>query len=390
MKLIGDIPVWGEPDDATMTQINRCRQTADRAALMADAHKGYAIPIGGVLAYGDSVSPSGVGFDIGCGLKGVRLDIPASDVVNNIKTIMDDLFANLSFGVGRSNSIRVDHPLFSSDAWNLDALRGLKQGAENQLGTIGAGNHFVDVLLDENNQVWVSAHFGSRGLGHKTASWFLKAGGAKDGMDVDPLVLEVNSTLGSEYIECMKLAGEYAYAGRDWVCDQVAQMLGAQIVETVHNHHNYAWEEEHDGEWLWVVRKGATPAFPGQRGFVGGSMGDNSYVLEGVESPNSGASLYSTIHGAGRAMSRTAAKGKTNRKTGEIISPGAVNQQMMDDWLNKAGVELRGADLDEAPQAYKRIDEVLGYHLDTVRVVHTLRPIGVAMAGRSTVDPWKD
>jgi len=135
--------------------------------------------------------------------------------------------------------------------------------ARNQLGTVGSGNHYVDLFTDEEDRVWIGVHFGSRGLGHKTATHFLKAAGASDGMDVEPCVLSTDSDLGAEYLEAMRLAGDYAYAGRDWVCGRVAQILGAPIVEEVHNHHNYAWREEHEGEQLWVVRKGATPAFPG-------------------------------------------------------------------------------------------------------------------------------
>jgi tRNA-splicing ligase RtcB len=240
------------------------------------------------------------------------------------------------------------------------------------------------------DRVWVGAHFGSRGLGHRTATFFLEAGGAKDGMDVDPLVLDAHSPLGEDYIACMTLAGRYAYAGRDWVCAEVARLLGAEIVEEVHNHHNFAWKEQHAGRDLWVVRKGATPAFPGQKGFVGGSMGDKSVILEGVESAEGADSLYSTVHGAGRVMSRTAARGKVNRKTGQIISPGVVSREMMNTWIRAQGVELRGAGVDESPHCYKRLPEVLEHHKASVRVLHTLTPVGVAMAGENEVDPYKD
>ncbi len=135
----------------------------------------------------------------------------------------------------------------------------LKHLAENQLGTVGSGNHYVDIFEDEEGHIWVGVHFGSRGLGHKTATWFLEKGGAKDGMDVEPLVLSMDSDLGQQYEIAMTLAGKYAYAGRDWVCSKVAEIIGASIVEEVHNHHNYAWLEKHDGKQLWVVRKGATP-----------------------------------------------------------------------------------------------------------------------------------
>jgi tRNA-splicing ligase RtcB len=393
MKLYGDIPVWGEPvDEGALAQAQTCRRSADAVAMMADHHLGYAVPIGGVVVYKDAISPSGVGFDIACGNKAVRLDAPASEVRANISKIMDDIFSHLSFGMGRNNPTPIEHPIFdrSNERWNHPAVNSLKRMAENQLGTIGGGNHYVDIFVDEIERVWIGAHFGSRGLGHKTATWFLKIAGAKDAINAEPLVLPLGGALGAEYVECMKLAGEYAYAGRDWVCAEVARLIGANIMEEVHNHHNFAWQEEHGGEKVWVVRKGATPAFPGQRGFVGATMGEPAVILHGIESAESKATFYSTVHGAGRAMSRTAARGKTNRKTGEIIRPGAVSQEMMTGWVERAGVELRGADLDEAPQAYKRLNEVLAHHAATVEIEHTLTPIGVAMAERDVVDPFKD
>jgi len=147
----------------------------------------------------------------------------------------------------------------------------------------------------------------------------------------------------------------YAYAGRDWVCQRVARILGAEIQEEVHNHHNFAWRESHGGEDYWVVRKGATPAFPGQKGFVGGTMGETSVILEGVENEAAKHSLYSTVHGAGRVMGRMEAKGKVDRKTGAVLRPGKVSQEMMREWVDRAGVELRGAGLDESPHCYKRL-----------------------------------
>lgn len=309
---IHGVPVFGEPLDNAVEQIVNCAREAEHAALMADHHLGYAVPIGGVVAYDGRVSPSGVGYDIACGNKAILLDADADDVRANIATIMDDLWATLSFGVGRKNNEEVDHPLFYDDpAWGIPVAQGLKDLARAQLGTIGSGNHYVDLFTDEQERVWVGVHFGSRGLGHRLATHFIRAGGGKDGIHVDPVLLDADSQLGQEYVACMRLAGRYAYAGRDWVCERVADLLGAHILDEVHNHHNFAWEEEHDGQKLWVVRKGATPAFPGQRGFVGGSMGDVSVILEGVESDESRAALYSTVHGAGRVMSRTKAAGKT-------------------------------------------------------------------------------
>ena len=393
MRLINNIPVWGEPLQNAVEQMENCAKDAEHCALMADHHLGYAVPIGGVIAYDGKVSPSGVGFDIACGNKAVLLDCEAEEVKSHISTIMDDLWKALSFGLGRINKEQVDHQLFEDDpAWLIPAIRPLKQRARSQLGTIGSGNHYVDIFVDERDRVWVGVHFGSRGLGHKIATHYIKAGGGKDGMFVDPVLLDVESELGEEYVAAMKLAGRYAYAGRDWVCQKVASILGAQIMEEVHNHHNFAWEEEHDGRDLWVVRKGATPAFPGQKGFVGGSMGDFSVIIEGVDSDQSGEALYSTVHGAGRIMSRTQAAGRKRYKKGRVIrmSEGEISKEMMMEWVRASGVELRGAGTDESPHCYKRLPEVLEAHGDSIKILHQLQPIGVAMAGEDEFDPYKD
>ena len=280
--------------------------------------------------------------------------------------------------------------MFDDPAWRGTPAAPLKEMARGQLGTVGSGNHYVDLFTDEQDRVWIGVHFGSRGLGHKIATWFLDRAGAKDGMDVEPCVIPARSDLGQQYLQCMHLAGQYAYAGRDWVCQRVARILGAEIVEEVHNHHNFAWRETHQGEQLWVVRKGATPAFPGQKGFVGGTMGETSVILEGVENDAARHSLYSTVHGAGRVMGRNEAKGKTDRKTGNVLRPGKVSPQMMREWVERAGVELRGAGLDESPHCYKRLHEVLAEHRDSIRILHTLTPVGVAMAGANEFDPYKD
>jgi len=390
-RMHGDIPVWGEPTDpGALEQIVRCRATAARAAMMADHHLGYAVPIGGIVAYRDAISPSGVGYDIACGNKAVRLDLPAEEARRRIGQIMDAIVANISFGIGHTNDVRVDHELFDDPAWKLEAIAPLKSIARSQLGTVGGGNHYVDVFVDELERVWIGVHFGSRGFGFKTATWFLRRGHASEAIHAEPLVLPLNQGLGQDYLECMRLAGRYAYAGRDWVCARIAEMLGARVLEEVHNHHNFAWSEEHGGERLWVVRKGATPAWPGQRGFVGGSMGEDAVILEGVDHEEAVRSLRSTVHGAGRVMSRNAARGRIDRRTGRVLSPGIITRAAMEEWIARAGVALRGADVDEAPQAYKRLADVLGHHAPSIRIIHRLRPIGVAMAGRDTVDPYRD
>ena len=321
VQIIDGVPVWGDPLDNAVDQILNCAPDATAAALMADHHLGYTVPIGGVVAYEDKLNPAGVGYDIACGNKAVRLDVPAAEVKARIEPIMDDIWRTISFGVGRKNKEPFDHPLFDDDpAWNLPVVRKFKKLAAEQLGTVGSGNHYVDIFVDEQNRIWLGVHFGSRGLGHRLATHFIKAADReRKSSNKAPALLEVDSALGQDYLASMLLAGRYAYAGRDWVCQRVAALLGAPIVEEIHNNHNFAWKEEHGGRTLWVTRKGATPAFPGQKGFVGGSMGDISVVLQGVESEEGLLALYSTVHGAGRVMSRTQAAGRVRWKKGRKV-----------------------------------------------------------------------
>ena len=388
------LKIFGDHDKDTQTQAANCIAAgAAEFVLCADGHKGYGFPIGGVGAFPvELVSPSGVGFDIGCGNLALETDADAEEVRGRIGAIMDEVWSTVSFGMGRKNKEPVDHALFDDDAWReVKALKPLKDLARGQLGTVGGGNHYVDIFVDEREKVWVGVHFGSRGLGHKVATYFLEALGSKDDMMAPPAVLNTASSLGSDYLEAMRVAGDYAHAGREWVAARVVGLLGARATDAVHNHHNYAWKENHRGTDYWVIRKGATPAFPGQRGFVGGSMGDDAVILEGVESELSAQSLYSTVHGAGRVMSRTAAKGKSRKDpaTGKWVrGVGAVRRDDMIRWIADKGVTLRGADLDEAPQAYRRLPDVLRAHEGTIRILHTLRPIGVAMADQD--DPYKD
>jgi len=374
------LKIFGEHDDATVAQMRNCMAVGNVVAgvICADGHLGYAQPVGGVIAYEKQISISGVGFDIGCGNMAVRLDTPFSAIEGRIGEIIRDVQKVISFGVGRTNDERVEHELFDdTDAWRESDMGEYRQKAVTQLGTVGSGNHYVDLMRDEAGYVWIGVHFGSRGLGHTSATRYLKAAGGKDGMNVPPAVIDEDSELGRRYIAAMELAGRYSYAGREWVIERVRKIIGGAVTDMVHNHHNYAWRENHGGRDLWVVRKGATPAFPGQRGFVGGSMGDDAVIIEGVDSEQSKASLYSTVHGAGRLFGRKEAKRRFDRKT-------------MDAWLQDRGVTLIGADLDESPMAYRRLPEVIAHHAGTVKVLHTLRPFAVVMAGDGEFDPFKD
>jgi tRNA-splicing ligase RtcB (3'-phosphate/5'-hydroxy nucleic acid ligase) len=425
------ITVYGDVDKRAVDQLRRCAAAGDavRGALCADGHVGYSQPIGGAIAYADHISPSGVGYDIACGNKAARTDVRADDIRGDLGGIMDAIFARISFGVGRKNQAPVEHEVLDRIARaDFAPQRALRDLAAKQLGTVGAGNHYVDLFEDEDGWVWVGVHFGSRGFGHKTASGFLAlAQGlafgehAREGeMDSPPVLFPVASELGESYIAAMQLAGDYAYAGRDVVVGKVLEILGATSTHEVHNHHNFAFRERHDDTDVWVIRKGCTPAFPGQEGFVGATMGEPSVILRGADSAASRELMYSTVHGAGRVMSRTQAAGKLGaraecprcdfwvrwsaRGTASCprhpdarlvkrrgrIKPGRIDYEQVQAELATRGIELRGGAADEAPGAYKRLDAVLAAHGATIEVVHRLTPLGVAMAGADTFDPYKD
>ena len=444
------IKTFGEVDERSRKQLETCMNAGDAAfgVLCADHHPGYSQPIGGAVAYEGFVSPSGVGYDIGCGNKAVRTNLTAADV--DVAAVMGEIERRISFGMGVPARERADHPVLDHirDA-SFEPQRKLLDTAANQLGTVGSGNHYVNLFADEDDMLWTGVHFGSRGFGHKTATGFLavaqglpfdegerKRRGVKvaDGeMDSPPVLLGLDTEAGQGYIEAMNLAGDYAYAGRDVVVDKVLEILGAEAVHEVHNHHNFAWLEEHFGRKVWVIRKGCTPARPGQEGFVGASMGEQSVILEGAQAPEAQDALYSTVHGAGRVMSRTQAAGKVKRRKRyacndrdcdrvfeidgvsahrgvpksdvcpdhpnarvrkvwieEQIRPGKVDWRAVQERLREQGIVLVGGGADEAPEVYKRLPEVLAAHGDSIRVKHTLTPLGVAMAGRDVFDPYKD
>jgi tRNA-splicing ligase RtcB (3'-phosphate/5'-hydroxy nucleic acid ligase) len=433
--------ILGTHDAKTIEQLRGVDAKAVRTALMADGHLGYIMPVGGVAAYREQVSVSGVGYDIACGNCAIRTDLLAESLSEKDRQrLADAIAATISFGVGRKNSSADapdDHALFSDPRWDVlpsNVREPLRQKARQQLGTVGSGNHYVDVFADEQGRIWVGVHFGSRGFGHTVATGFLAlSAGERWGTKIreHDAILDLRSLVGADYWALMELAGEYAHAGREWVTRKVVGVLGGTEVEMVHNHHNFAWREKHFGEELIVVRKGATPAFPDQRGFVGGSMGDDAVILRGTpgESDRQRDSLYSTVHGAGRVMSRTQAAGKERRSKGwvcgqracgatmplqaagrgganprcpkcgsrmnwreirERVAEGLVKPHEMAAWIESRGVTLRGGGLDEAPQAYRRLPEVLAAQGDTVEILHTLRPLIVVMAGADELDPYRD
>lgn len=386
--------IRGTHDRDTLTQMQNVARYAKRAAIMADGHRGYYMPIGGVAGYEHVVSPHGVGVDIACGNAAIMTDLTVDDTVTKqyLGEIADEIVAAIGFGMGQptnpSEDAPHDHPVLEDERWNLvphPVREALRQRARAQLGTVGGGNHYVDVFTDEEGRIWIGCHFGSRGLGYIISNGMIlqAQGGRWDGLNPradwnDAVLFGLDSRICSDYWDLMELAGDYAYAGRRWVVNKVARIMGAVQLDYVHNHHNFAWREVHDGRELVVVRKGATPAFPGQRGFVGGSMGDISVILRGTDA---GAELlHSTVHGAGRVMGRRQAAGKW--KKGRLVKPGAVTPKMMAEATG--GLIRRGGDLDEAPQVYRPLHEVLYAQGPTIVVEEVLHPLIVCMAPSRT------
>ncbi len=417
--------IFGEHDDNTLAQLTDVDDHAELTALMADGHLGYSMPIGGVAAFRRKVSVSGVGYDIACGNCAVQLDLHIDQFPQDGWGLIGaQIQHEIAAGVGKANrhpKAPTDHPLFEDDRWSIippPYREPLLAKARTQLGSLGSGNHYVDVLVGTDGRIWVAVHFGSRGFGHTIASNFIVIAeggiwggkkrkrpigwGALVGVDdeagrklvakADMALLDLDDQAGQDYWDLMELAGDYAYAGRDWVCDTVADIIStAPVLDRVHNNHNFAWRETHHGESLVIVRKGATPAWPGQLGFVGGSMGDDAVILKGADSFNGEtfeaefdrrelqrATLYSTVHGAGRVMSRTKALGRT--RWGKVKGEPAVDRDEVHEWLAARNVLVYGADLDEAPQAYRRLNDVIRAQGATVVIEETLRPLIVVMA----------
>ena len=385
-------PEGDTPDAGAIKQMENCLRDVPNigGVLSADHHLGYSMPIGGTIAYLDHLSPSGVGFDIGCGNMAVSTSLFYGDVSADLSHIMDEVARRISFGMGRPNNEPVDHPVLDKiRAAEFRGVQRLAGVAAKQLGTVGGGNHYIDLFRDEaTDRIWIGVHFGSRGFGHKIASGFMAMahGGAFEDRPPNedhyspPVLLDARSSLGYAYREAMELAGEYAYGGRETAVAKVLEILGnPAVLDTIHNHHNFSWLEEHDGVEAWVVRKGATPLFPGQRGFVGGSMGENAVIIQGIErdyevTVAGSDALWSAPHGAGRAMSRTEAKGKS-RKRCQCVDPkltraliAAVEKQppprtgvsrpklryAHQGGSNPPLIIIHGSGLDQVPQTYQR------------------------------------
>lgn len=349
------------------------------AALMPDAHVGYGLPIGGVLALENAVCPYGVGVDIACRMKLSVLDLPPEslDDPEMFHVYRKALEKGTVFGAGKSHHKRQEHEVMDRD-WTITRItRERKDRAWEQLGTSGSGNHFVefglltldepDLGLEAGEYVALMSHSGSRGVGHAVCSTYSAIAQQHLPKRYEHLRhlawLDLDTEAGQEYWAAMNLMGDYAAANHDVIHRLVTSLCGAQIIGGVENHHNFAWKETHGGREVIVHRKGATPAGPGVLGVIPGSMASPAYVVRGKGEPDS---LCSAAHGAGRVMSRKAAKDKFRFN--------AVKRD-----LEKKGVHVLSAGADEVPGVYKDIDEVMREQSDLVETIARFDPRIVKM-----------
>lgn len=378
---------WGQDIDAgSFQQIeNACRlPVAVSAALMPDAHVGYGLPIGGVLACEQAVVPYGVGVDIACRMKMTITDLPVDKLSQNElnQELESSLHKGTRFGVGAKWNTYQHHEVLDED-WTITAVtRENRDKACSQLGTSGSGNHFVewgvltlpdsDLGVEPGKYVALLSHSGSRGAGAAVCRRYtdIARKSVPARIQNDPQLrhlawLDMNSEEGQSYWLAMNLMGRYASANHAVIHQNVLKLAGAVAIATVENHHNFAWKEVHDGREVFVHRKGATPASKGELGVIPGNMADSAFIVRGKGNAQS---LRSASHGAGRKMSRSAAKQSFSWKSWR-------------DHLREKNVKLLAGGLDEVPGAYKDIHEVMAAQKDLVEVVGEFFPKIVMMCG---------
>jgi tRNA-splicing ligase RtcB len=379
-------PVWGteyiDPEAVRQMENSMRLPVSVAGALMPDAHVGYGLPIGGVLATENAVIPYAVGVDIACRMRLSLYEVSPIMLGQKPALFENALWEQTAFGMGAAwkGSKRAEHAVLDDPAWDATRLlQSLKDNAVKQLGTSGTGNHFVEwgsfrlhepmFGLKPGEYLALLSHSGSRSVGFKIADRYSKLA-----MELHPKLdksvrhlawLSLDSEAGLEYWLSMELAGRFASANHYIIHKRVAVAVGLKEAAVVENHHNFAWRETlPDGREVIVHRKGATPAGVGVMGVIPGSMGDAGYVVRGR---GVGESLESASHGAGRQMSRKAAKN-------------AISKRERDEYLKARGITLLGGGLDESPQAYKPIDEIIAAQHDLVEVVGKFTPRIVRMA----------
>ncbi len=372
---------WGsniEPESIRQME-NACKLPVSLAgALMPDAHVGYGLPIGGVLATENTVIPYAVGMDIACRMKMTVLDLPVTAIRGQEGRLRNAIESSTSFGLGGGFKKRKDHPVMEED-WSFSRITSqCRDKAWHQLGSSGSGNHFVefgtltlardDLGLKSGIYCALLSHSGSRGTGGQVATYYSKLA-----MRLHPELprelmhlawLDLDGDAGQEYWHAMQLMGKYAAANHYLIHRDIARFLGVRVLLDIENHHNFAWEENHFGRDVIIHRKGATPAEKGAIGIIPGSMATPGYVIRGRGIPES---MNSAAHGAGRRMSRKMAKSSYTWNDGKKF-------------LAEHDVILISAGLDEVPMGYKDIDAVMAAQAELVDIVARFDPKLVKMA----------
>lgn len=331
-------------------------------ALMPDAHEGYTLPIGAVVATSGMIFPSWVGYDIGCGVCALRTGFNRSDIEANKKAIFDQIYRDVPVGFNH-NKTPMEFKYFNpvSDFVKTD-IQG-KDAPESQLGTLGGGNHFIEIGVDEEDSVWIITHSGSRNIGHKIASHYMRLASPDGKPREGHYGFDVNSELGQLYLLDLDFGLYFALSNRKSIIDRVKKSISRHADESrgghqqhfINRNHNHATHK--DG--VWIHRKGATHAEEGMDGVIPGNMRDGSFIVCGKGNP---ASLWSSSHGAGRVLGRKEAK--------RVLSLEEFTETMQ-------GVQalVNGSTLDESPSAYKSIFEVMENQSDLVEVIHHVKPL---------------
>ncbi len=384
----GNVPVkvfTDDIDDASIQQLGNMAQLPfihSHIAAMPDVHAGIGATVGSVIPMRGAIVPAAVGVDIGCGMNAVRLSLKANDLPDNLYKLRASIEKSVPVGFEEHNEPSVQAATVNNMAAHLKSItdkhpgimkmqRNFQNTWGRQLGTLGGGNHFIELCLDEQDDVWVMLHSGSRGIGNKIGQYFIEK--AKKDMgkalgnlpDKDLAYFTEGTQYFEDYVEAVGWAQDYAMLNRREMMRLVLEALQKHLPkftttqEAINCHHNYVQQEQHFGQEVYVTRKGAISAQLGQLGIIPGSMGAKSYIVRGLGNPQS---FCSCSHGAGRRMSRTEAKRRFNALD--------LEQQTQ-------GIECRKDKgvVDEIPAAYKDIDTVMQHQTDLVEVVHTLRQI---------------
>lgn len=357
-------------------------------ALMPDAHSGYGLPIGGVLATRNAVIPYAVGVDIACRMHMTVLDIPYRELITNEKRFIQAIEEETRFGVSAhfsEDEIR-HHPVMEEDWDFCEIVKSVKRKAAKQLGTSGAGNHFVEfgklIVPEDINEPQFSlkageylallSHSGSRGPGNEVATYFSQLAQKLHPFLPENLKrlawLDLDSQEGQDYWRAMELMGKYASANHALIHESIVRNLKAKVLASLENHHNFAWKEVFNGEELIIHRKGATPAGKGVLGIVPGSMATPGFIVRGKGNPDS---FNSCSHGAGRLISRTAAFRQ-------------LTESRLKKLLEEREVHLISGSLDESPEVYKDIEAVMARQNDLVDILARFEPRLVKMAPRAS------